>query len=516
MPGTAFVSTTIPYVNARPHLGHAFEYVQADAFARHLARRHEVFLLSGSDENSLKNVLAAERAGVSTGELVAGNARRFEQLLGELAIDVDRFIRTSADRDHLRGATELWRRLERAGDLYSKDYTGLYCVGCEQFYPPAELTDGLCPEHLAAPEEVTERNWFFRLSRYGDRLLEAISSGELTIHPASRRNEVTSFVRAGLEDISVSRSVERARGWGIPVPDSDDQVMYVWVEALTNYVNALGWTEGAEPYRRFWAGAQRRVHVMGKGVLRFHAVHWPAMLLSAGLPLPTDLVVHGYLTAGGRKISKSLGNTVDPTELIERYGTDAVRYFLLAEFPPFGDANFDEQRLVNRYNTDLANGLGNLVSRVSAMTVRYRGGTVPAAGPLEQPERDLLAQMERSALESAAAMDQYDHREALSRIWDLVRRTNAYVDERAPWHLARAADSGDPHAATALDTVINLAYRAIRQLALLLRPFVPTTSDRMLGHLAEDPGSTVADPAADLAGRTLGKAAPLFPRLELA
>ncbi|PBC66218.1 methionyl-tRNA synthetase [Streptomyces sp. TLI_235] len=516
MSGTAFVSTTIPYVNAQPHLGHAFEYVQADAFARHLARRHEVFLLSGSDENSLKNVLAAERVGLSTGELVARNAHRFKQLIGELDIAVDRFIRTSVDRDHLRGATELWRRMERRGDLYSKDYTGLYCVGCEQFYTPAELTGGLCPEHLAAPEEVTERNWFFRLSRYGDRLLEAISSGELTIHPASRRNEVTSFVRAGLEDISVSRSVERARGWGIPVPDSRDQVMYVWAEALTNYVNALGWADDAEPYRRFWAGARRRVHVMGKGVIRFHAVYWPAILLSAGLPLPTDLVVHGYLTAGGRKISKSLGNTLDPTDLVRRYGTDAVRYFLLAEFPPFGDANFDEQRLVNRCNTDLANGLGNLVSRVSVMTVRYRGGTVPAAGPLERPEQELLAQVERSTRDSFAALDQYDHREALARIWDLVRRTNAYVDERAPWHLAKAADNGDHDAAAALDTVINLTHRAIRQLALLLRPFVPTAAARILEHLAEDPESAAADPTADLAGRTLGKAAPLFPRLELA
>ncbi|MEW2514693.1 class I tRNA ligase family protein [Streptomyces sp. NPDC046870] len=515
MSSTAFVSTTIPYVNAQPHLGHAFEYVQADSLARHMALDREVYFLSGSDENSLKNVLAAEREGVPTRQLVDRNVQYFERLVDALSIDISRFIRTSADADHIAGATEIWRRMQENGDLYVKDYEGLYCVGCEQFYTPDELVDGKCPEHLVPPERVREHNYFFRLSRYGDQLLDALDSGRLRVHPASRLNEVTSFIRAGLEDISVSRSVERARGWGIPVPGDDSQVMYVWIDALTNYVNALDWTRDGERYERFWAGAEQRVHVMGKGVLRFHAVYWPAMLMSAGLPLPTDVVVHGYITTGGQKLSKSLGNAVDPMELVDRYGADAVRYYLLADFSPFGDGDFSEERLVARWNTDLANGLGNLVSRVTAMTARYRGGTVPAAGPLEAPERALTDQMTASAEACRAAMDRYDHREALARVWDLVRRANAYVDERAPWHLARAAEEGDASAAAALDTVLNLTLRASVRLAVLLLPFVPESARRILDAL----GATTRDPAAavaaDPAGRRIEKAPPLFPRLEL-
>ena len=514
MSATAFISTTIPYVNARPHLGHAFEYLQADAFARHLRRSREVFFLSGSDENSLKNVLAAERERITVRELVDRNVLYFEELIAALGVSVDDFIRTSASPDHLAGSTEIWRRMDEQGDIYSKDYEGLYCVGCEQFYAPAELVDGLCPEHLAPPDRVKERNYFFRLSRYGDRLLEELESGRLRVVPPSRLNEVTSFIRSGLEDISISRSVERARGWGIPVPGSDGQVMYVWIDALTNYVNALGWTRGSEAYQRFWAGSGKRVHVAGKGVLRFHAVYWPAMLLSAGLPLPTEVVVHGYITSGGRKLSKSLGNAEDPMDLLERYGQDAVRYYLLADFSPFGDGDFSEDRLVTRHNTDLANGLGNLLSRVTSMTVRYRDGVVPAAGPLGEEEAALAEQARLSADAVTAAMDKYDHREALARIWDLVRKANAYVDARAPWHLDRAAKQGDEEAAATLNTVLHQACLTLCQLATLLRPFLPHASAQILATLSEDPDAP--DLAADPAGLRIEKAEPLFPKLELA
>lgn len=516
MSATAFISTTIPYVNARPHLGHALEYVQADAFARHAKDRKDVFFLSGSDENSLKNVLAAEREGVTTRELVDRNVRFFEELLRDMSIDVSDFIRTSVSPLHIAGATEIWRRMDARGDIYTKDYTGLYCVGCEQFYSPAELVDGKCPEHLTVPEQVTEHNHFFRLSRYGDRLLDELTSGRLRIHPESRLNEVTAFLRSGLEDISISRSVERARGWGIPVPGDEQQVMYVWIDALTNYVNALGWTEESDTYKRFWADADRRTHVVGKGVLRFHAVYWPAMLLSAGLPLPTEVVVHGYITSGGQKLSKSLGNAVDPVDLLERYGQDAVRYLLLADFSPFGDGDFSEERLVTRYNTDLANALGNLLSRITAMTVRYRSGVVPPSGPLGAPEEALLEQALTSTHEADAAMERYDHREALARIWDLVRRANAYVDERAPWHLARAAEQGDAGAAEALDTVLHQTYRVLQRLGVLLRPFVPQAAARILEALGESTGSRIEDLGTDPAGRSIEKAPPLFPKLELA
>ncbi|MFI5975390.1 methionine--tRNA ligase [Streptomyces sp. NPDC051452] len=516
MSATAFISTTIPYVNAQPHLGHAFEYVQTDSFARHMMRQRDVFFLSGSDENSLKNVLAAQREGIETQQLVDRNVRYFERLIEALGIGVDHFIRTSVSAEHIAGATEIWKRLEARGDIYSKNYEGLYCVGCEQFYAPAELVDGKCPEHLTVPELISEQNLFFRLSRYAEPLLAELESGRMRVFPESRLNEVTSFIRSGLDDISISRSVQRARGWGIPVPDSDSQVMYVWIDALTNYVNALGWTRDTENYRRFWVDTDKRVHVMGKGVLRFHAVYWPAMLLSAGLPLPTEVVVHGYITSAGQKLSKSLGNAVDPMDLVERYGQDAVRYLLLADFSPFGDGDFSEERLVSRYNTDLAGGLGNLVSRITAMTVRYRDGALPASGALDTPETALVEQALTSTAESLSAMDRYDHREALARVWDLVRKANAYVDERAPWHLARSAEQGDTEAARSLDTVLHQTYLVVRRLGVLLRPFVPDASARILTALNEDPQLQEKDLSADPSGREIEKAPPLFPRLEVA
>jgi methionyl-tRNA synthetase len=509
----SFISTTIPYVNARPHLGHAFEFAQADAYARHMASQgQDVYFLSGSDENSLKNVLAAEREGIAVRELVDRNVVFFEDLADHLELSLARFIRTSVDTDHIEGSIATWRRIAASGDVYVKDYEGLYCVGCEQFYSPAELLDGRCPEHFVEPELVAEHNYFFRLSRYQDQLLEALESGTLTIVPESRYNEVVSFVRSGLADISISRSTERARGWGIPVPDDPDQVMYVWIDALTNYTNALGWTRGGEDYQRYWVDATRRVHVVGKGVTRFHAVYWPAMLLSAGLPLPTEIVVHGYITVGGAKLSKSLGNAVDPAELVERFGASAVRYFLLAEFSPFIDGDFTEERLISRYNADLANGLGNLLSRATSMTVRYRDGVVPAPGPLGGPERSLADQLAATEHASVTAMRGYDHREALARIWDLVRRTNAYVDERAPWHLAKA---GDAASQATLDTTLHHLVGAVRQLGRLLHPFLPHAGETIAQSLGTEVGNV---PDADhwlddLTGAQVVKSAPLFPRI---
>ncbi|MGQ0838058.1 methionine--tRNA ligase [Actinokineospora sp.] len=516
MKQTAFISTTIPYVNARPHLGHAFEFAQTDAYARHMAAMGmDVYVLSGSDENSLKNVLAAEKEGIPVLELVDRNVVHFENLARDLDLGLSRFIRTAVDRDHIDGAIEIWKRIAASGDIYTKDYEGLYCVGCEQFYSPAELVDGKCPEHLVEPELVSETNYFFRLSRYQDQLLAALESGSLKVVPDTRRNEVVSFIRAGLDDISISRSMSRARGWGIEVPGDPRQVMYVWIDALTNYVNALGWTRDDPNYERYWTGADRRVHVVGKGVTRFHAVYWPAMLLSAGLPLPTEIMVHGYITASGMKLSKSLGNAVDPVDLVQRYGTPAVRYFLLAELSPFIDGDFSEERLVARYNGDLANGLGNLVSRATSMTERYREGVVPAnaaPGPLEE---SLHAQLLTSERDSITAMRGYDHREALARIWDLVRRANAYVDERSPWHLAK---KDDPESAAALDTTLHNLVGVVRQLGRLLVPFLPESAATMLGFLdtTVDTVPTAENWLDGLEGAKVTKSPALFPRFEVA
>ena len=299
-PPRTYITTTIPYVNARPHLGFALELVQADALARHhRGQGDHVRFQTGTDDNSLKNVLAAEAAGVGVQEFVDGNAAAFVALSEPLSLSVDDVIRTSRDPRHRAGVERLWRACADAGDFYRKHYRGLYCVGCEQFYAPAELSDGRCPEHDTEPQQVSEENWFFRLSRYTGRLHDLIATGVLRIEPAERRNEVLAFIAGGLEDFSISRSITRARGWGIPVPGDPSQVIYVWWDALGNYLTALGYGTAGEDHQRWWTGADHRIHLVGKGVLRFHAVYWPAMLLSAGQPLPTEILVHGYLTADG-------------------------------------------------------------------------------------------------------------------------------------------------------------------------------------------------------------------------
>jgi methionyl-tRNA synthetase len=522
-----YLSTTIPYVNAPPHLGFALELVQADVLARHyrLAGR-EVRFQTGTDDNSLKSVLAAAAEGISTGELVDRNAAAFAALRDPLALSFDDFIRTSSDPRHRPGVTALWRACLASGDLYQKDYSGLYCVGCEQFYKPAELPGGLCPEHRTRPQEVTEENWFFRLSRYAGQLHELISSGQLRIEPAAHRNEVLRFIAGGLEDFSVSRSTARARGWGIPVPDDPGQVIYVWWDALGNYVTALGYGTGGELYQRWWGGAGRRIHLAGKGVVRFHAVYWPAILLSARLPLPTDIGVHGYLTIDGRKISKSAAGAgarlaADPAALAAEFGTDAVRWWLLREVPRVGDADFTVARLVARANDDLANGLGNLVSRVTSIAHRYRHGRVPAApgaglsnvsvgaGPLPgigagpRPDDDagpLLDACRKVPDLVSAALAGYDFRAATTAVWSVVDQANRYVELAAPWRLAAAERAGDATARWQLDVALGALLAACRTVAAELAPFLPGLAAR------------IAEACDDSAGR-LPEPKPLFARL---
>ncbi len=519
-----YLSTTIPYVNARPHLGFALELVQADVLARHhRLTGDQVRLQTGTDDNSLKNVLAAEAEGIGTAELVDRNASAFAALREPLALSLDDFIRTGSDPRHRPGVERLWRACAASGDLYLKHYEGLYCVGCEQFYKPSELRGGRCPEHGTEPQRVAEENWFFRLSRYADQLHDLVSSGRLRIEPAARRNEVLGLIEGGLEDFSASRSTARARGWGIPVPDDPSQVIYVWWDALGNYVTALGYgTEGLD-YRRWWSEADRRVHLAGKGVLRFHAVYWPAILLSAGEPLPTDILVHDYLTIGGSKISKSGGvaaasgleETADPVVLVDRYGTDAVRWWLLREVPRVGDADFTAARLVARANADLANDLGNLVSRVVTLVHRYREGIVPSVptwtGDRPEPAplpvdrlavagRRLAAACDRAPERVASALAGFDFRAAAAAIWDVVEEANRYVELSEPWHLARAEINGDAGAGRLLDSSLALLWRTCAQVGRELSPFLPGLAARV-------------GAACDLTAGRLPPPQPLFPRI---
>ncbi|MGO9189931.1 MAG: methionine--tRNA ligase [Streptosporangiaceae bacterium] len=479
----AYITTTIPYVNARPHIGFALELVQADVLARYRRGRGDaVRFQAGTDDNSLKNVLAAEAAGVEVQEFVDRNAEAFVALGDALSLTVDDVIRTSRDPRHRPGVERFWRAC--SADLYRQRYEGLYCTGCEQFYTPAELRDGRCPEHEIVPQQVTEENWFFRLSRYAGPLREAITTGQLRIEPAGRRNEVLAFIDGGLEDFSVSRPAMRAGGWGIPVPGDPSQVIYVWFDALCNYVTALGYGPGGEAYRRWWAGSapeRDRVHLLGKGVLRFHAVYWPAMLLSSGQPLPTGIFVHDYLTAGGRKISKSAGAAsaaVEPAALAARYGADAVRWWLLREVPRVGDADFTVERLIARADDELANGFGNLVNRVVSMIGRYRDGRVPAGSGVPGRE-ELEAACRRADDAIGAALADFDFRRATAAVWAIAAEANRFVNRVRPWELAKAERTGDLAAGEQLDGVLGVLLEACSVLGRVLTPFLPDAAARI-------------------------------------
>ncbi len=475
-----YLTTAIPYVNGAPHIGHALEFVQSDVIARYNRLiGNDTYFLSGVDENSLKNVRAAEDAGVSTQELCDKYADIFLDLTKDLDISIDDFIRTSSEHHH-KGAQQLWANC-KPEDIYKKTYKGHYCVGCETFYTEKDLVNGECPEHLTVPEIVEEENYFFKLSNYANILLNLIESGELKITPDFRKNEITQFIKMGLEDFSISRSKERAKNWGVSVPGDDNQVMYVWFDALSNYITGLGY--GSDDTRKFDKYWPADLHVIGKGISRFHAIYWPAMLLSAGLPIPKSIFVHGYISVEGQKMSKSLGNVIDPFELVHSYGSDAVRYFLLREIPAANDGDYSEQKFVDRYNSDLANDLGNLVSRVSNMVERYADGVVPVVDSDEQ-EYDLE--------DVQLLISQYRFNEALEKAWVIVRLANKIVEDEKPWEL-HAVSNVDK-----LEEVLGKLVVMIRDIGLAIEPFMPKASKAILEHFEKE---------------KINKMPPLFPRI---
>ncbi|MEI6650032.1 MAG: methionine--tRNA ligase [Candidatus Moraniibacteriota bacterium] len=455
-----FITTAIDYVNGEPHVGHAAEKVLTDTVARYHrdVLREDTFFLTGTDENSLKNVQGAEKAGRPVDEYVKENAEAFKSLGDSLGLSFDRFIRTTEDI-HFAGAKKFWSAMN-PNDLYKKSYHGLYCVGCEEFKTEKDLIDGKCPEHMTEPETVAEENWFFRLSSYGDRLKKLIDSGEISIVPEFRKNEVLSFIGMGLEDFSVSRSVARAKGWGVPVPGDESQIMYVWVDALANYITALDYAGDGTEYAKFWAGDGERVHIIGKGILRFHAIYWPAMLLSANLSLPTKIYAHEYLTIDGAKMSKSLGNVLYPGELVERFGKDGSRYLLLSSIPYSKDGDLSWAKMTEKFNADLANGLGNLVSRVMRLS--------------EGLDADMkkVSEMPVFPEEVATLLESYRFAEALEKIWETVRDANRYIEEEKPWELAKT--DREKFAGVMSILLDRLAY-----LSVALVPFLPDTAAKI-------------------------------------
>ncbi len=480
-----YITTAIPYVNARPHIGFALEIILTDAIARwRRLLNNDVRFLTGADENSLKNVRAAEQEGVPTQQLVDRNAAHFQALREPLNLSFDDFIRTSIDPRHVAGVQKLWEACARNGDIYTRSYHGLYCVGCEQFYTEDELVNGLCPEHHTRPEVVEEENYFFRLSRYGEQLAKLIESDQLRIIPQTRKNEALAFIRGGLEDFSISRSQARAHGWGIPVPGDPSQVIYVWYDALGNYITALGYANDGPLYQRYWVNNPNRTHVIGKGILRFHTIYWPAMLLSADVPLPTTVYVHGYVTVEGEKISKTLGNVIDPVALVRQYGTDPVRYYLLREIPSSEDGDFALERFIRANNLDLADKLGNLLNRTLSMVGRYYGGVAPAPGPREPLDDTLIGVAERLPDRVTGAMANFAPHEALASIWELVDAANKYVEDTKPWALAKLRNTEEGHAAgERLNTVLYNLLEALRLISVYLTPFLPETAEKMNAQL---------------------------------
>lgn len=484
---TIFITTAIDYVNGDPHIGHALEKIQADVLARrHRQLGDDVYFISGTDENSLKNVQSAEKAGMDIKAYVDLNYSKFSRMKESLELTYDDFIRTTEER-HVIGAQKLWQLCEK--DIYKKKYGGLYCIGCEEFYKEEDLVDGLCPEHKKAPEYIEEENYFFKLTNYSERIKEAIEKDEIRIVPSARKNEIMSFINSGLQDFCISRSHERAKGWGIDVPNDPSQKIWVWFDALANYITALGFEgNNHEKFDKFWLSKEaRQVHVIGKGITRFHAIYWPAMLMSAGLPLPKTIFSHGYITVDGHKISKSLGNTIDPFKLSSEYGSEAVRYFLLAEMPALGDGDFSYEKFKKRYESDLAKGLGNLFARTLAMVERAELKDFKIT-PNEFTIKE-VADIKKKYYDNF-----YIFNETLKTVWELISSCDKYIEEEKPWTITDIEKKKEIFS--------NLLY-ALKNIAELIEPFLPATAEKISQGLGENDGVF-----------NVKKGEPLFPPIE--
>ena len=490
-----YITTAISYPNGPPHIGHAYEAIAADAIARfQRARGREVRFQTGTDEHGLKMAQAARGEGVEPRAFADKMSRLFQEMCDALNVSYDRFMRTS-EAEHYRASQAIWTAMEERGDLYLDRYEGWYSVRDEAYYEEDELTaaeDGSKLSPQGTPVEWTvEESWFFRLSKYQQPLLDLYAANPDFIRPESRRNEVVRFVEGGLKDLSISRT---SFDWGVPVPASDNHVMYVWLDALTNYITGLGYPDDTELWRRFWPAD---VHLIGKDVVRFHAVYWPAFLMSAGISLPKQVYGHGFLLSRGEKMSKSVGNVVDPMVLADRFGVDALRYFLLREVSFGQDGSYSAEAIVNRANAELANSFGNLAQRTLSMVFKNLAGVLPAPGETAE-DRELLDQVAQATQnELPEAFDRFAFSVGIEAWLKAVFACNAYVDTQAPWALRKT----DPERMAA---VLGTLVAAVRELARAIAPIIPASADKLLTLIdAGEGGAAIPQPT------------PLFPRLEL-
>jgi len=444
-------------------MGHAYTVTVCDVLRRaHKMQGDDTYFLTGSDENTGKILKVVTEKNQTVSEYLTEVTEKFKDLFGKLDISYDQFIQTSDKEKHWPGAQTLWKKLVEAGDIYKSKYIGLYCVGCETFYTEKDLVDGKCPVHLTIPEKIEEDNYFFKLSKYTQVIREKIETDELQVVPSTRKNEILAQLDRGLDDISFSRPVKNVP-YGIPVPGDSEQVIYVWCDALVNYISALGYGRDDELFQRFWPA---QAHVIGKDILRFHAAIWPAMLLSAGLPLPQALLVHGFITSGGHKMSKSLGNVIDPYDLVSEYGKDAVRYYLIREISPFEDGDMTMDRFKDAYNAGLANGLGNLVSRILTLSEKYLDGCP------ELPEQEDFTQY-------FAFFESFEIQKAADYVWGEIGDLDRFIQSTEPFKVVKVDEE---HGKKLISDMVVRLYR----IAQMLKPILPETSEILKKLIVEN------------------------------